>query len=221
MNNQALNFVVNENGIEVITTAQAIKKFRKKLFKKAKQHLRLIKDSINFILVSELEKASEDDFEGYIEKSFDGSITKDGINGVNNLMKLVKTVAVERGITEPCIAYVNAGGRRLLVTKKHGDVLFLNAEVKFYSDYEADTYSDKGDTPFGWGHPTITVFYERGLEEYDYNYELVTKKLIRGKCCCGRAASFDDPEICEGCYFYDMITDSSIVGRDVIYVKAI
>ena len=216
----ALNFVVTEDGIETITTGQAIRKFRKELYEKAKANLGIIKDSIRFILVSELERVAGEDFGNYIKKNFDGRIHKNEINGVNNLISLVKTVATKRGVTEPCIAYIDVGGKRLLVSDKY-DVLFLNAEVKTGRDFDFNPYSDKGNTIFGWDHPSITECYHKDLEEYECDYRLEYKMRLGTSCCCNAMDHSFDEEACRECDFYEEVANSEIEGREVIYIKAV
>ena len=220
---KTLNFITNDNGeIELITTAKAVKKFRKELYWQAKNNLEIIKDSIQFILVSELEKVAGTDFGGYIKKNFTDKVHKNEINGVNNLISLVKKVASERNVTEPCIAYLAVNDRRLLVVEDLNDTLFLNATVNFSSDFDYNCDTEKGITYFG-RNPLISNFCRRELKEYECDYKLVTKVLLKNHCSCtvkGLGSQFDEKE-CKGCNFYSWIAGHEAEGKEVLYIKAI
>ena len=200
---KSLNFVYGENGITgMVTTNQAIANFRKELIESNKRNLQTIKDSICFIPVSELVNLSGTDFGGYIEKIFSGNVTYDGINGVDDLLALVETVAAERGITEPCISYIDVNGDRLIVTGKcYGEedvlcerILFLNAEVKFDYDYGYEHYTEYEGLKYGCGHPDFEHYWEFELGQYDHDYVLTTEIIFHNSCSCEIECSNDAPK---------------------------
>ena len=220
---KALNFMTTENGVEVITINQAVNRFRRELYKKAKNNLEIIKASVHFVLVSELEKVAGTNFSNYIDETFDGVIHKDEINGVNNLATLVKIVASERGTTEPCIAYIEANGRQLLVVDKCDNVLFFNAEVNSSRDFKYEWDVEKGMGYFG-RNPSIFRFFREELEEFECDYKLITKVPLNYTCNCdpnGELGNQFNEKECKGCNFYSWIAGHEAEGKEVLYIKAI
>ncbi|MBR2543481.1 hypothetical protein IKF03_02715 [Candidatus Saccharibacteria bacterium] len=224
------NVLVDENGnVNAITTGKALRQYQRQLQQQAKSNAEAIKHLLHFVLVSDLEDV---DFGEYL-KDFQ-PIYKNEVNGINNLVTFASKVAKERGITAPCLCFVELDGKKYGLSSKYEGIIVLNAKVTVEEDYEWECYSDKGSTPFGWAHPSITEFYKKEVNEpEDYDFCLKSKCSLKGDVRCGieteslgggyRSYCHDeefDTEKCVGCEFYKICNREPITGTTYYYIKA-
>lgn len=216
------NVLVDENGnVNAITTGKALRQYQRQLQQQAKSNAKAIKHLLHFVLVSDLE---DEDLSEYLKGS--QPIHKDEVTGINNLVTFAGKVAKERGITEPCLCFLELDGKRCNLADKHNEFIVLNsAKVTVEQDYEVDYYSDKGETLFGWEHPSITAYYGKEVNEpEDYDFCLRSTHLLKDQIECGgyyyeERFKFNAKK-CAGCQFYNRCNEEPLSGTTYYYVKA-
>ncbi len=225
------NVLMDEKGnMNMISTEEALYRYQCQLQRQSEQQAKTLKHLLRFDLVSDLENVNMSD---YLEEF--KPIRKDEVNGIDDLITFAEDEAKERGVTTPCLCWLELDGQKYNLADEFGCFTILNTEkVTVEDDFESDIYSDKGATPFGWAHPSITEFYGKEVKEpEDYDYCLKFTYQLRNsiRCDIDSSESFGwssydrdeefDPKKCAGCDFYGICNSDPMVGHRHYYIKAI